>query len=511
MPSSYGNRSNLSYMGFQALNVAVGNMTDLTTYVEGPFFGGTVYYGNPRLGYPICYKNKGKLYLEISYVLHTDFYERRQYILGLASVAHTLSSTIGTTPESWVYNDRLNKIITNGVESAPPSGFSLPADPYSCNRLAIAIDYDAGKIWFGSAHNTTAVWYGGDPVAGTTPLFTFTPGTAIGPAVAVVHTVTGNSQYQLEFSTTALYCRADPPTGYAYWDVFEEQQEVLADGPQAYWLAQLGPQPAANASSESELLENPKYYAQVGLDIYPGSPSVNRSGNSSRVVRYPYFPGDVFGSLYRPFPSNVLKGYYSPYNDNFMGFPVSLSSGASFTFLVRIEVTGAGRIGGGSNVWKEGSYLLCNTLSPEEFVAPATLDSDIWMGISLRDRRLKFGVGAYEVTSAADLANGFYMIGAELDFPNSTLRLWVNGSLSSSTTGYTNPSKTADWFGCGTTWPVATGGIFPGYFREIAVFDKVLNSTRHLAYYENSLKGLLPPPITQIVERVGLTTPNFMR
>ena len=43
------------------------------------------------------------------------------------------------------------------------------------------------------------------------------------------------------------------------------------------------------------------------------------------------------------------------------------------------------------------------------------------------------------------------------------------------------------------------------------VFDKVLNSTRHLAYYENSLKGLLPPPITQIVERVGLTTPNFMR
>ena len=171
-------------------------------------------------------------------------------------------------------------------------------------------------------------------------------------------------------------------------------------------------------------------------NVYPGSPSSNSTGNSARGVRYPQFDGGGGTAVYRRFPSGVLKGYYG-FAVGFTGFPVSLSSGASFTFLVRIEVTGAGRIGGGANTWKEGSYLLFNAMNYSSYVAPATLDADIWMGISLRDRRLKFGVGAYEVTSAADLANGFYMIGAELDFPNSTLRLWVNGGLSGSTTGYT--------------------------------------------------------------------------
>lgn len=49
-------------------------------------------------------------------------------------------------------------------------------------RLMVAIDCDAGKGWFGN----NGVWSGGgDPALGTTPTFTFTPGTTLFPALGI--------------------------------------------------------------------------------------------------------------------------------------------------------------------------------------------------------------------------------------------------------------------------------------------------------------------------------------
>lgn len=39
----------------------------------------------------------------------------------------------------------------------------------------IAIDFDAGKVWFGDS-NSGGRWYKGDPSTGSTPSYTFTPG-----------------------------------------------------------------------------------------------------------------------------------------------------------------------------------------------------------------------------------------------------------------------------------------------------------------------------------------------
>lgn len=39
----------------------------------------------------------------------------------------------------------------------------------------IAIDFDAGKVWFGDS-NSGGRWYKGDPATGATPSYTFTPG-----------------------------------------------------------------------------------------------------------------------------------------------------------------------------------------------------------------------------------------------------------------------------------------------------------------------------------------------
>lgn len=495
------NRSNSVYSGFQAVDVNVGSMYDVSSELTGPFFQGTVFGGQTRQGYPISYKSAGKLYLEIQVAAHPDFYEERQYVMGMASVNHSKAAVVGATADSWVYNDRLVKMVTNGVETAPPVGWTLFADSYYLARLAIAVDFDAGKLWFASARTLTSNldWFG-DPVAGTGALFTFTPNLPLGPVIAIVKGGTGQVQYQGAFATTAGYCFASPPTGYAYWDAYDAQQEVLADAPLAYWLA----------SPVEEFLENPTQYYFLSGSHHLGLLTANLSANSASVERYPYFlNGFADNTTYRSFPSALLKGYATTV-DRYVGYPATLSSAASFTFLARIEVTGAGRIGGGANTWKEGSYLLCNVNGVNPTLV-ATLDADVWMGVSLRDRRLKFGVGASEVTSPTDLANGFYLIGVELDVPNSTLRLWINGSLAASATGYTDPVKTASWFGAGSTVPTATGGQFPGYFREIAVFDKVLNSTRHDAVYAHTLKGPMPVPMPQRMERVGMITPNFMR
>jgi hypothetical protein len=74
-----------------------------------------------------------------------------------------------------------------------------------------AIDFDAGKLWV--KNSSAAGWAGGgDPTLGTTPTFTFTPGTLLYPTIAAFST---GQQATVNFGATAF--NASAPTGFAAW------------------------------------------------------------------------------------------------------------------------------------------------------------------------------------------------------------------------------------------------------------------------------------------------------
>lgn len=71
------------------------------------------------------------------------------------------------------------------------------------DNVRIAVDFDAGEAWIGNQ----TVWHGGgDPAAGTTPSFTFTPNTSLLVAASLFSNTSG--------------CRivtGTPPSGFSQW------------------------------------------------------------------------------------------------------------------------------------------------------------------------------------------------------------------------------------------------------------------------------------------------------
>lgn len=80
-------------------------------------------------------------------------------------------------------------------------------------RPCIAVDFAAGKVWFGySSAIRTRTWYNGDPAAGTGGI-TFTASTTLYPIIGIP---LGGMVVTAAFQDDAfLY---DPPTGFEAWD-----------------------------------------------------------------------------------------------------------------------------------------------------------------------------------------------------------------------------------------------------------------------------------------------------
>jgi hypothetical protein len=66
-------------------------------------------------------------------------------------------------------------------------------------KFRCAIDFDAGKLWFGT---TTAWCGGGNPEAGTSPTYTFTPGTPLVPVLSAFNTLAYINFGQQPWQTT---------------------------------------------------------------------------------------------------------------------------------------------------------------------------------------------------------------------------------------------------------------------------------------------------------------------
>ena len=113
-------------------------------------------------------KSSGKWVFEVSatYTAATTF--------GFGDVNFSVGSYIGGTPLSGGFYFYHNSFVGNGVTTSGSTPGTAANTPYM-----IALDLSAGKGWI---TNGSGGWVQGDPASGTSPSFTWTPGTMIFPA-----------------------------------------------------------------------------------------------------------------------------------------------------------------------------------------------------------------------------------------------------------------------------------------------------------------------------------------
>jgi hypothetical protein len=88
--------------------------------------------------------------------------------------------------------------------SGGTSGSSISGSYSSASVFQCAVDFDAGKVWFGDGSS----WIGGgSPASGTSPTYTFTAGTSLVPYVSAYANQTNPNFGQRPFAYT-------PPTGF---------------------------------------------------------------------------------------------------------------------------------------------------------------------------------------------------------------------------------------------------------------------------------------------------------
>lgn len=111
--------------------------------------------------------------------------------IGVATGSVSLTSRLDTFTGAWIWrSDSTYVEQTNGT-----SGPTFTTG----DRIMIAIDLGAGKVWFGK----NGTWNGsGDPGAGTNPVFTTLSGTVF-PAMSVQNN-TGSPQATANFGATTL-------------------------------------------------------------------------------------------------------------------------------------------------------------------------------------------------------------------------------------------------------------------------------------------------------------------
>lgn len=456
--------------------------------VSGAFFSYTEFAPEQNTLFASKSAKTGKRYIEFN--CGGNLSESR-YHFGFVTEAHGRDRTgalPGFSAESWA----LSTLGGDAYHDSTATDLGFPFSLLSTNTeigfyydyanqflrdggiMRWAVDFDAGKMWAGyfDYENGHDVW-DGDPAAGTDPTYTFTANTPLVPAIGIEF-------YNGVLQSTAWgglgahrgNNRAAPPSGFERWEEFANQTEVLADSPAGYWMA--GP--------------NSGRWITNSVGMTPGE--ADSSGNNRIADHYGLASyAELTEAINRTmFPAQTARAWYPTATYTASTYPCSLSSSQSRTFEITVETTGAGATN--ATGWKGGSGILCNYTNGPNRGAFAT--SDRWIGLSLRDRRLIFGVGASEVSSSADLANGLYHVVCVLDVTAGTLTLYLNGVQDAQTTGYTSGGQASSYIAVGAIRPNATNGQFPGYLRDVAYYHSALPSTRIAAHYARLLEAPRP-------------------
>lgn len=470
--------SNYGYVGYQAWAWRSGFTPSLDT--KGPWFNYTAYADTEGTLLGIQARSTGKAYFEFNFRRAST--TETEYCFGLVTGSHDPDTDLpGFSAESWAlctesigfYHDSTQTTTSDSYINALASNVRgwyydyRSYVTYSGYVVKVAIDFDAGKIWFGVWNGSLEFW-DGDPAAGTDPTYTFTPNTPLYPAVGYKFTHTGFLCTAIvELGCSRDFARRNPPSGFTFWEEFDYQAEVLADNPAGYWMA------------------SPHIYGETFVTNSLGYPGLY--GDSSVNQKYTeHYNGSAYNFLTADasaiFSAAPAYRWYAAANSSFGKYPVSLSSTSSFTLEASVYITGAGAVNDTADVWTEGSGLVTNYIQANQ-QASWTLGQS-WVGIALRDYRFKFHLREYEVTAGSDVSTGAHHIMAVFDASAQTLTLYIDGTQAGQTTSVTPTSASTSWLAWGALRPNQTNGNFPGYFRDCAFYPSALSSTRVTAHYD---------------------------
>ena len=163
--------------------------------------------------------NTGKWYFESgsSAVSAYNFHGLGLRPVGMvASVEYcgSLSGSYGCIVGPTVIN-----LYSGGVLTASLSGTYTSSSVFQC-----AVDFDAGKIWFGDGTSWVG---GGNPSTGTTPSYTFTANTPLVPYISAYVSAPSVNFGQRSFKYT-------PPTGYKKLNTYNLPDSTIQDGSQYF-------------------------------------------------------------------------------------------------------------------------------------------------------------------------------------------------------------------------------------------------------------------------------------
>jgi hypothetical protein len=147
----------------------------------GPFLvDGNLNYGQGAAAWSSCgstiQPNTGKWYFEVSGPVSGSNYSAA----GFRAVGNISSNEYAGSSTGSYGGVQTSGVITAYANGSAGSGIS---GTFSINTpIQVAVDFDAGKIWFGSLNGT---WIGGgNPASGTSPTYTFTANTQLNPYVS---------------------------------------------------------------------------------------------------------------------------------------------------------------------------------------------------------------------------------------------------------------------------------------------------------------------------------------
>lgn len=487
--------SNYTYFGYSALFAeSPFGSADL----RGPSIHKTLSATGFEQGRCGVVRSTGKRYLEFN--LRWESPHDNRYRAGVVSPAHPKAVKLADHAAGWGFETTSRKFVTGGALTDPPTSdydmfiacdatnmgwWSHTSGPTQINVdgyvLRMAVDFDAGKIWFGvyrSAGPFKDFWTG-DPAAGTGHTYSFAPNTDLVPAICLINDGATSQAFAGLIGTVPAYCRGQPPAGFTHWDTgVADVDAVLATAPDAIWLA------------------SPPHLTTKAAIGYP--PQNLDWGPNKRLFRHDLGDSDTLTS-HRRFGGRVRTVFSNPRTSRPRYFyPLTVTSTQSFVAEVAVELIDTGRwVFASSKYWTEGSGLFQNAVDPR---AGGVIDPvNLWFGAAYNSTHIAFGHSgsnvAYEIFSLSPQGGRLHYLAFECDCEGLYQRIYVNGALAAEGPFSPTPGLSTDWIAVGACDPQQIEGGFPGYFCGFNFYFGTLAPAQHAAHYALFLDGLPANPI----------------
>jgi hypothetical protein len=407
---------------------------------------GNLNYGQGAAAWNSCgstiQPNSGKWYFEVSGFVSGSNYSAAGFRavgnIGSGEYAGSSAGSYGGVQTS------INLVAYSGGSA----GGSI-SGTFSINTpIQVAVDFDAGKVWFGSLNGT---WIGGgNPASGTSPTYTFTAGTQLNPYVSAYANNTYANFGQRPFTYT-------PPTGFVALNTFNL--------------------PTPTIGSSASTLANKNFDAT----IYTGN------GTSQSVVNSGGFQPDFVWVKNRTSALNHILANTVAGITNFLSSNNTSVEGSTAGVITSVNSNGFS-VGSITNVnqntnalvgwqWRGGGTAVTNTagsisaqvsanasagFSVVTFTTQASGTSTVGHGLGVAPAMI--------ITKARSAVNGWntYHISSGA---NNYLQLNTTAAQVADTTYWNNTAPTSSVFSLGTAW-AGSFTVVAYCFSEVAGYSK---------------------------------------